>query len=59
MSNKTQTYNKQRDEVVNALKSSDIDNIYFNEFAHCVSKNDILSSSLPEKANKGGIRKFQ
>jgi len=59
MSNKTQTYNnKQRDEVVNALKSNDIDNIYFNEFALGVSKNDILSSSLPEKANKEESESF-
>jgi len=42
MSGNTQTHNEQRNELVNALKSSDIDNIYFNEFALGVSKNDLF-----------------
>ncbi len=42
MSGNTQTQNEQHNELVNALKSSDIDNIYFNEFALGVSKNDLF-----------------
>ncbi len=40
MNKKTQ--NRQHDDVVKVLKSSDIDKIYFNEFALGVSKNDMF-----------------
>ena len=43
MKNKNQTSNNHEHlNVVKALKSSEIENIYFNEFALGVSKNDVF-----------------
>ncbi len=42
MAKRSQSHNRQHNDVIDALKSSDIENIYFNEFALGASKNDMF-----------------
>ncbi len=42
MRKKTENTNEQHDSLVKSLKSSEIEHIYFNEFALGVSKNDMF-----------------